>query len=128
MNNPTIKKRFLQVCLLMLIVFSGACSSLSKNCRVVKHHYPQTWEAINELATRQAPTLMENQLKVREEQCKAFQLLSDKWDENTNNSREVIKMALLRWGWLPGDAFPNCPEIVDYQMVYMEYLQKNKTP
>lgn len=112
----------------MLIIFSGACSSLSKNCRVVKHRYPQTWEAINELALRNSPGIVETQQKVREEQCLAFRFLSEKWDENTQNSREIIKLALLRWGWLPGDAFPNCSEVVDYHMVYMEYLQKAKTP
>ncbi len=124
MKRISIKTHISRAILLSLLMGSFGCSSLSKNCRLVKRNYSQSWTAINELATRKAPQKEAQQAKIREEQCEAFRFLSERWEENSGNNREVIEMALLRWGWLPGDAFPNTNEVVDYKMVYMEFLQK----
>lgn len=124
MKRLTVKTHIFGAILFCLFMGSYGCSSLSKNCRMVKREYSRSWIAINELATRGAPQQESEQVKIREEQCQALQFLAQKWKENKGNHREVIEMALLRWGWLPGDAFPNTGEVVDYKMVYMEFLQK----
>ncbi len=96
-----------------------------KDCKYVKRKYHETYAAISEWSMRKAPhdALLQKEWQLK--QCKAFRFLADKWNDNSGNDRQIIEHALLRWGWLKEDPFPDTRAIVDYYLVYMEYLQKS---
>jgi len=95
-----------------------------KDCKYIKRKYKETYLAISEWSMRKSPDNVLLQKEWQYKQCKAFRTLAEKWKDNTGNDRQIIEHALLRWGWLKEDSFPNTSAIVDYHLVYMEYLQK----
>ena len=114
--------RIISFTLLLLICLPSYGSK--KDCKYVKRKYKETYLAICEWSMRKATDNVTLQTEWRCKQCKAFRFLAEKWHENSGSDRQIIEHALLRWGWLKEDSFPNTTSIVDYHLVYMEYRQK----
>ena len=114
--------RIISFTILLLICLPSYGSK--KDCKYVKRKYKETYQAITEWSNRKSPDNIALQREWQYKQCKAFRTLAEKWKDNTGNDRQIIEHALLRWGWLKEDSFPNTSAIVDYHLVYMEYLQK----
>lgn len=114
--------RIISFTILLLICLPSYGSK--KDCKYVKRKYKETYRAITEWSNRKSPDNIALQREWQYKQCKAFRFLAEKWSNNSANDRQIIEHALLRWGWLKGDAFPNTTSIVDYHLVYMEYRQK----
>lgn len=120
-------KLYSRVISTVLIVFiSTAIFATKKDCRFVKRKYPQSYAAIEEWSIRKSPQNENLQKKWLDKQCVAFRILAEKWKKNAGNDRKIIKHALLRWGWLLKDSFPDTPAVIDYHLVYMEYRQKTE--
>ncbi|TAJ15584.1 hypothetical protein DMA11_01435 [Marinilabiliaceae bacterium JC017] len=111
---------------LLVFVLSFQCYATKNDCKWTKRKHPDTFHAIKEWCLRENPNNKENQAYWMQKQCNAFRAIAQKWTANETEDRKIITHALLRWGWLKGDKFPNTPEIINYYLVYMEYRQKTE--
>jgi hypothetical protein len=114
------------ITILILTLICLPLTATKKDAKWVKRHYKSSYVSIQEWGLRHAPDQPDDQQKEIYKQCKAFKFLAEKWENNQEKDRAIITTALLRWGWLNGDGFPDNEQQVDYYLVYMEYRQKKQ--
>ncbi len=93
--------------------------------RYVKKNHKVAFNSIKEWSYRMDPANKKVQKAELELQASAFMKIAGVLEEESDDKViGLVKVALLRWGWLEGDPVLDNTHQVDYYMVWMELRQK----
>ena len=114
------------VLLSSMLFFTFSSLVLGKNpVKYVKKNHKVTYNSIKEWSYRTDPANKKVQKAELELQASAFMKIAGVLEGQPDDKLlGIIKVALLRWGWLDGDPVLDNPHQVDYYMVWMELRQK----